>query len=46
MIDRLFGDRLIDWDLDERRWAPTLKGRAELSHAHIVARLKAEKAAR
>jgi hypothetical protein len=45
MIDRLFGDRLIDWDLDERRWAITLSGRAELSHANIVARLKAEKAA-
>lgn len=45
MIDRLFGQRYIDWDLDERRWAITLSGRAELSHANIVARLKADKAA-
>ena len=45
MIDRLFSQRYIDMDLDEHRWAITLAGRAELSHANIVARLKAEKAA-
>ena len=45
MIDRLFSQRYIDMDLDEHRWAITLAGRAELSHAIIVARLKAEKAA-
>jgi hypothetical protein len=33
MIDRLSGQRLIDWDLDERRWAVTLSGQCELMEA-------------